>query len=426
MFVRLLRKSILRRKSRFAMGVASVLIGAAVVTALFTVSLGVGDQVGQEFTKYGADLMLQPQSNTIQIGLPGVSIGSVTEQRYINESDLWMIKTIEHRANVLGFAPFLYQVVTVGDGPNAQQAVLAGTYFNKTIQIPQPASPQDPSEFSTGIADISSWWKVTGNWITNQNDTTSAMVGSNVAQKLNLTVGDSFKVSYAGTQNGTTATMQNGTAATNVKELKVAGIVESGGAEDNQIFVNLPVAQDLSSRPGKVDTVQVSALCVRCPVADMASEIQGKIPGVQGTTITQLTNAEMSTLDKYQSMMALVTAVALLASTMGIFTTMTANVTERRREIGLMKSIGAENRSIASLFLAEAALTGLIGGVTGFGVGIVLAQFIGLRVFSTTIPLRWEVLAVAIPIAIGVSLLASALPVRRATAVEPAIVLRGE
>lgn len=418
MFVRLLRKSILRRKSRFAMGVASVLIGAAVVTALFTVSLGVGDQVGQEFTKYGADLMLQPQSNTIQIGLPGVSIGSVTEQKYINESDLWMIKTIEHRANVLGFAPFLYQVVTVGDGPNAQQAVLAGTYFNKTIQIPQPASPQDPSEFSTGIADISSWWKVTGNWITDQNDTTSAMVGSNVAQKLNLTVGDSFKVSYVGAQNGT--------AATNVKELKVVGIVESGGAEDNQIFVNLPVAQDLSSRPGKVDTVQVSALCVRCPVADMASEIQGKIPGIQGTTITQLTNAEMSTLDKYQSMMALVTAVALLASTMGIFTTMTANVTERRREIGLMKSIGAENRSIAALFLAEATLTGLIGGIGGFGVGIVLAQFIGLRVFSTTIPLRWEVLAVAIPIAIGVSLLASALPVRRATAVEPAIVLRGE
>jgi putative ABC transport system permease protein len=408
------------------MGVASVLIGAAVVTALFTVSLGVGDQVGQEFTKYGADLMLQPQSNTIQIGLPGVSIGSVTEQRYINESDLWMIKTIEHRANVLGFAPFLYQVVTVGDGPNAQQAVLAGTYFNKTIQIPQPASPQDPPVFSTGIADISSWWKVTGNWITNQNDTTSAMVGSNVAQKLNLTVGDSFKVSYAGAQNGTTATTQNGTTATNEKELEVVGIVESGGAEDNQIFVNLPVAQDLSSRPGKVDTVQVSALCVRCPVADMASEIQGKIPGVQGTTITQLTNAEMSTLDKYQSMMALVTAVALLASTMGIFTTMTANVTERRREIGLMKSIGAENRSIASLFLAEAALTGLIGGIGGFGVGIVLAQFIGLRVFSTTIPLRWEVLAVAIPIAIGVSLLASALPVRRATAVEPAIVLRGE
>lgn len=418
MFVQLLRKSILRRKSRFAMGIASVLIGAAVVTALLTVSLGVGDQVGQEFTKYGANLILQPQSNTIEIGLPGINMGSVTEQKYINESDLWMIKTIQYRANVLGFAPFLYQMVTVGDGPSAQEAVMAGTYFNKTIQIIQPVSPQDPSEFTTGIADVSSWWKVTGNWITDQNDTTSAMVGSNVAQKLNLTVGDSFKVSYAGGQNNS--------ASTNVKELKVAGIVESGGAEDNQIFANLPVAQDLSSRPGKVDTVQLSALCVRCPVEDIASEIQGKLPGVVGTTIKQLTNAEMGMLEKYQSMMAFVTAVALLASTMGIFTTMTASVAERRKEIGLMKSIGAENRSIASLFLAEATLIGLIGGITGYGVGIVLAQFIGLSVFSTTIPLKWEVLAVVIPIAIGVSLLASALPVRRATAVEPAIVLRGE
>ncbi|MGZ4864116.1 MAG: ABC transporter permease [Halobacteriota archaeon] len=418
MFVQLLRKSILRRKSRFAMGVASVLIGAAVVTALLTVSLGVGDQVGQEFTKYGANLILQPQSNTIEIGLPGINMGSVTEQKYINESDLWMIKTIQYRANVLGFAPFLYQMVTVGDGPSAQEVVMAGTYFNKTIQIIQPVSPQDPSEFTTGIADVSSWWKVTGNWITDQNDTTSAMVGSNVAQKLNLTVGDSFKVSYAGAQNYS--------ASSNVKELKVAGIVESGGAEDNQIFANLPVAQDLSSRPGKVDTVQLSALCVRCPVEDIASEIQGKLPGVAGTTIKQLTNAEMGMLEKYQSMMAFVTAVALLASTMGIFTTMTASVAERRKEIGLMKSIGAENRSIASLFLAEATLIGLIGGITGYGVGIVLAQFIGLSVFSTTIPLKWEVLAVVIPIAIGVSLLASALPVRRATAVEPAIVLRGE
>jgi len=118
--------------------------------------------------------------------------------------------------------------------------------------------------------------------------------------------------------------------------------------------------------------------------------------------------------------------LALTLSLLGIYGVTAFNVGERRREIGLMKSIGAENRSIAALFLAEATLTGLIGGIGGFGVGIVLAQFIGLRVFSTTIPLRWEVLAVAIPIAIGVSLLASALPVRRAMAVEPAIVLRGE
>ncbi|MGZ4907899.1 MAG: ABC transporter permease [Halobacteriota archaeon] len=408
----------MRRKSRFAMGVVSVLMGAAVLTALLTVSLSVGDNIGQEFTKYGANLILQPQSNTIEVGLPGVGIGSVTEQRYVNESDLWMIKAQPMGARVMGFAPFLYQVVSVDNGSATQDAVLVGTYFNKTIQIPHPVPPQNLETITTGVADVSPWWKVTGKWITDQNDTSSAMVGSKVAQNLGLSIGQSLKVSYTGDQNGT--------AQTKTRDLTVVGIIESGGSEDSQIFTNLPVAQDLSSRPGKVHTVQVSALCNACPVEDIAAAIKEKIPYVEGTSIKQLTTVEASTLGKFQDMMGLVTGITLIASTLGIFTTMTANVVERRREIGLMKSIGANNRSVVLLFLTEATITGFIGSIAGFAIGIILAQFIGLNVFATPIPVRWEVLAVVIPVSIGVSLLASALPVRRATSIEPAIVLRGE
>ncbi len=400
------------------MGVVSVLMGAAVLTALLTVSLSVGDNIEQEFTKYGANLILLPQSNTIEVGLPGVGMGSVTEQRYINESDLWMIKTQQMGAKVWGFAPFLYQIVQVNNGTATQDAVLAGTYFNKTIKIPQPAPPQNLEAITTGVEDVSPWWKVTGRWITDQNDTSSAMVGSKVAQNLGLSLGQSFRVSYAEDQNGT--------AEKKTRDLTVVGIVDSGGSEDSQIFVNLPVAQELSSRPGSVHSVQISALCVACPVEDIAAAIKEKIPYVEGTSIKQLTTVEASTLSKYQGMMGLVTGITLIASTLGVFTTMTASVVERRREIGLMKSIGAGNRSVASLFLTEAALIGLIGSVAGFAIGMVIAQFIGLSVFATSVPVRWEALAVVIPVSIGTSLLASALPVRRATSIEPAIVLRGE
>ncbi len=400
------------------MGVISVLMGAAVLTALLTVSLSVSDNIEQEFTKYGANLILLPQSNTIEVGLPGVGMGSVTEQRYINESDLPMIKTQQMGAKVWGLAPFLYQAVQVNNGTTTQDAVLAGTYFNKTIKIPQPAPPQNLEAITTGVADVNPWWKVTGRWITDQNDTTSAMVGSKVAQSLGLSIGQSFKVSYAGDQNGT--------AQTKTHDLTVVGIINSGGPEDNQIFTNLSVAQELSSRPGKVHTVQISALCVACPVEAIAAAIKEKIPYVEGTSIKQLTTVEASTLSKYQGMMGLITGVTLIASTLGIFTTMTASVVERRREIGLMKSIGANNKSVASLFLTEAAIIGFIGSIAGFLVGIVIAQFIGLSVFATSVPVRWEALAVVIPVSIGTSLLASVVPVRRATSIEPAIVLRGE
>jgi putative ABC transport system permease protein len=418
MFLRILRKSLSKRKSRIAIAIISVIMGAAIATALLSVSLDVSEKVGYEFRKYGANLMVVPESDTIEVGFPGVDFGSVTEQRYINESDLWKIKTIFWRNNVLGFAPFLYQVVSVGEGEDEQNVVLAGTYFNKDIEIIEPYSSNDPFIFNTGIQEISPWWKVTGNWIEDQNDTTSCMVGINVAEKLNLEIGDTFTIRYFGNYEEL--------IIETVYNLTVKGIVETDGNEDNQIFVNLQVAQGLTGRIDKVHMIQVSALCNQCPVDTFAEEIEKKIPYAEARTVKQLVSAEMNILGKITDMMFLVTIVALLASALGVMTTMTTSVIERQKEIGLMKSVGAEDKRIVVLFLSEAAIIGIIGGLLGYIIGIILAQFIGLSVFSTTITPWIEVIPVAVGISIGVSLLASALPVRRAVKVEPAIVLRGE
>jgi putative ABC transport system permease protein len=418
MFLRIIRKSFSKRKSRIAIAVISVIMGAAIATALLSVSLDVSEKVGYEFRKYGANLMVVPRSDTIEVGFPGVDFGSVTDQRYINESDLWKIKSIFWRNNVLGFAPLLYQVVDVGEGLDEQAVVLVGTYFNKDVEILEPYSPTDDIVFNTGIKIISTWWTVDGEWIENQNDTMSSMVGVNVAEKLGLDIGDTYTIRY----NQNYEDVLNETSYL----LTVAGIIETDGHEDNQIFVNLPVAQNLTDRWGKVHSVQVSALCNACPVDTFAYEIQEAIPYVEARTVKQLVSAEMNILGKIEDMMFLVTIVALLASALGVMTTMTTSVIERQKEIGLMKSVGAENKKIVSLFLSEAAVIGFIGGILGFIIGVVLSQFIGLGVFSTSINPRLEVVPIAIGISIGVSLLASVLPVRRAVRIEPAIVLRGE
>jgi len=150
------------------------------------------------------------------------------------------------------------------------------------------------------------------------------------------------------------------------------------------------------------------------------------IPYTEARTVKQLVSAEMNILGKIEDMMFLVTIVALLASALGVMTTMTTSVIERRKEIGLMKSIGANNKKIMTLFLSEATLIGIIGGILGYGVGFILSQFIGMSVFNTSISLKVEVMPIVIGISIGVSLLASILPVHKAVNVEPAIVLRGE
>jgi len=124
--------------------------------------------------------------------------------------------------------------------------------------------------------------------------------------------------------------------------------------------------------------------------------------------------------------MGLVTAVALGASTLGVMTTMTTTVVERRKEIGLMKAIGAGNRGIASLFLAEAAIIGLLGGLSGYVTGYYLAQIIGQSVFGSPVMLVPVVIPVTIGISMAVAVGAGAVPIRRALGIEPAVVLRGD
>jgi len=418
MFLRILGKSILKRKSRIAIAIISVLIGSSVATALLTVSFDVSEKVSLEFRKYGANLLIVPHSDTIEVGFPGVEFGSVTEQRYINESDIWKIKSIYWRNNVMGFAPFLYQVVTARSEQVEQRIVLVGTYFNRTIQIQSPYAPQDPLTFTTGVQIISPWWHIMGDWIKDENDTTSCMIGATVAEKLNLSVNDSFTITY----NQQYGSIEN----TSMYNLTVVGIVMTDGYEDNQIFVNLQVAQQITGRPGKLHTIQVSALCNACPVETFAEEIKELIPYVEGRSVKQLVHAEMDILGKIQNMMFLVTIVALIASALGVMTTMITSVIERQKEIGLMKSVGAENKKIIALFLTEATIIGIIGGIIGYLVGLILAQFIGISVFSLSITPRLEVIPIVIGISVGVALLASILPVRRAVRVEPAIVLRGE
>ncbi len=437
MFLRILSKSFINRKASIAIALVAVIVGAAVPAAMLTVSMDVEENVNREFRKFGANLLIVPKSDTIEVGIGGMNFGSVTEQKYINESDLYKIKTISWSDNILGYAPSLYQVVNVQSGSEQQSVVLVGTWFEKETVL------QGGKIFKTGVRTINPWWSIEGNWVedvqpdltksgegqdeentgtgengTGNDNVKGSMIGISVATKLGLDVGDNFTIAYRERVDDEGNEKQ--------ANLSVTAIINAGGDVDNSIYVDMGFAQTLTNRPDKVHTVQVSALCIACPVDTFASEIEKEMPYVEAKTVKQLASAEMSVLEKIEDMMFLVTVVALFATAMGVSTTMTTSVISRQKEIGLMKSIGAENKRIASLFFSESAIIGMIGGVVGYLVGMILAQFVGLRVFDSSISPHYIVLPIVLIISVSVVLLASAIPVKRAISIEPIIVLRGD
>jgi putative ABC transport system permease protein len=127
-----------------------------------------------------------------------------------------------------------------------------------------------------------------------------------------------------------------------------------------------------------------------------------------------------------RSLLALVAVIVLALTLIGVATTMMAVVTERRAEIALRKALGADQRSIAWEFQCEAMVLGLVGGLLGAGLGFGLAQAISQSVFNRGVAFSGWLAASTVVASVLIAYLASRQPVRRATLVDPAQVLREE
>jgi putative ABC transport system permease protein len=142
--------------------------------------------------------------------------------------------------------------------------------------------------------------------------------------------------------------------------------------------------------------------------------------------IRQVEQNQGKVLSRVSGLMLLLTLAALLAAALAVSAAMAATILERRQEVGLMKSLGAGNSAVASLFLTEAAFLALAGGLVGFIAGTIMAHRIGQSIFGSAIVVHPVVLAVVLFAAVLVTFLGSAGAVRKAIQFDPAVVLRGD
>jgi putative ABC transport system permease protein len=420
MFARLLYESFRRQKRRKLLAAIAITLGVAVATAMIAVATDIGDKISRELRSYGANLLVTPQEDSLDVEIGGLNLKPPSDGAFLDEADLPKIKGMFWRNNIVGFAPMLPATVPIADAGSNATAPLLGTYFARNITFGKES-------FTTGVRSTHPWWKVDGAWPA--DDSQDVLLGERLAAKLNKHPGDS--ITLAG------------------EPRRVSGILSTGAAEDDEIVAPIALAQHVIAKPGAVRRVYVSALTKpedalarRDPktmnpelfdrwycspyVQSIAYQLQETIPHSHAEQIRQVAQNEGTVLSRIKGLMLLVTLAALFASALAVSAAMATAIFERRREVGLMKALGAGNFGVAALFFAESALLAILGGVAGYLIGITLAHQIGRSIFAADITIQPVLFPVILAIAIIVTFAGSAAAIRRAVQFDPVFALRGD
>jgi putative ABC transport system permease protein len=339
-------KALRARKTRSFLTILGIIIGTAIILALIASSNGLSTGIQGQVGKIGA--------NTLTVSSAGQFSGgssSGTQSYRLSQQDVSTIKSFGGVSDVI---PYYSERVTVSYGSNSiSDAELIGL---------------DTTVLSTMYKGLSLY----SGSLPDSYDPSSAAVGYSIAFPTGatdqLSLNQMVSVAVGGSSSGSLTFL-------------VKGIFSEYGRVlfsdiDATVFISLQSAQIL------LKTQYFSGLYVITNTAGDITTVQQEIESYYGTDVRVMNAGSMvssitSITTELSVFLEAIGGVSLFVAAVGIINTMFVSVMERTREIGIMKALGYKSKQIMALFLAEASLSGVIGGIAGTMLGYVLAFMIG-------------------------------------------------
>ncbi len=399
-------KGLRRRLGRMLLLLLSLATAVATLVTLVTITRSMNHSVAHRMDEFGANIVIVPQASDLAVSYGGITVGSAAyDVGVLMLADLEPIGSIRNARNVSVLAPKLVSAVSL----ESREVLMAGVIFPDEIRLKQ-------------------WWQVHGAYPVGATDAPvatlgghramaqmeagvsgadQAVLGSRLAHELGLAPGDMLVVEG--------------------RNLQIVGVLEENGSQDDQIlFVDLTLAQQIAHRPGEINLVEIAALCSDCPVEELVRQISEVLPQGRVTAVRQAVTLRAETVDQLTRFAVVVSAVVTLIGGLIVLTTMLGAVTERRHEIGLFRALGFRRAHIERVILGEALVISLAGGIVGWAAGMGVVALLRPTIDELAMTSPWDpALALA---ALGgtlvVGLAGSLYPALRAAALDPVTALR--
>ncbi len=390
---------------RSSLTVLGILIGIAAV--ILTVGLGLGSQqdVSAQINALGSNLLIVTPGSSTTGGVRG-GFGSGTS---LTRADAEALASSVNAPDIEGVAPEKSTSLEIDAGDTNWTTTITGT--------------------TASWADVRNRTLLAGTFLTDADDTGRAAV---------VVLGSDTATELFGTTNvvGQTVTISD-------VQFEVIGVLASAGSSGDTSLDDLavvPLSTEAETLVGGSSRSSVNRIYVEAASTGQLSaayqEAQRTLLNLHGKTSAD--NADFS-IASQESLVSTATAVAktltvlltgiaaisLLVGGIGVMNIMLVSVTERTREIGLRKALGAPPWAIRRQFLAEASILGLSGGLLGAGLGILAARTLPSLVDSTII-VSGAAVAASLVVAVGIGLVFGVYPATRAARLAPIDALRSE
>jgi putative ABC transport system permease protein len=350
----------------------------------------------EEFRSYGANVVIAPASS---------EAASAPAGGVLDETSLPPVREFTGETPGTTAVPVLYGVVRVSPEtadprlPEFENAVAVGADFGR-------------------LRRLNSGWRVAGDEGSDDLPAGVCAVGSHLAARLGARRGDTIKLQPVADPHPTHVLPS--------EIYRIKAILSTGASEDDQIFLPLGSLQSLLGMKGKISVVEMAIPGETQEVVRSVARLSGLLPGLAVRPIRQIVYSEGKVLGTVRWLMLSLTVLILVIIALCLMATMTAIVLERRKDIGVMKALGAADRLLMRLFLMEGLGLGMVGGLAGFWVGALLARGMAQRLFGVTLSLSWWTLPLVCGLTVALAVLAVQLPVRVVRSIQPTLVLKGE
>lgn len=383
MFWRIIRRLLTANYGRLFVILLALGAGAAVTSALLNLQIDAKKRLTTEFRALGANVLVAPRNSAN--ANPDEGSGAT-----LDESLLSQIPS-QYEAHSIPAVAFLYVIGQVAKAGTMhfEEAVLAGTEGPGLAEI-------RPGRRTQYLASL-------------ENDPDACEVGAQAAKQFKVQAGDMLQLKNQGRE----------------ASCKVFAVVATGGAEDSQIFTTLKTAQALADLPGCISLIQLSVTGTPTALTSFIIALGQRLPAADVHGIKQFTEAEGHIYDRISGLLNATVLLVLFLTSLCVMAGMSNVAVERKNDVGLMKAIGGSIDRVVHLFLTEAILLGVAGGIVGSALGVLASIWLGKAVFGVAAHPRLIVYPISVVLTVITSI-ASAFPLRRLASVRPASVFRGE